>query len=547
MVRPDPRNDVRVYFWKHTEMRNFQMPGRSPVRSTEGMAATSHPLATLAAIDMLRTGGNAMDAAVAAAAVQAVVEPQSTGIGGDCFVLYCPAGRGEVIAFNGSGRAPALANIDWYIERGHKALPTYGVHSITVPGAIDAWCKLLTDHGKKSIDAALAPAIHYAENGYVVHDRVAFDWIAALDTLKSDETTTRIFLDNGNPLQAGAIHRQPELARTLGIIAKKGRAGFYEGEVADDIVTRLKELGGLHTLEDFAATAGNYTDPVTIEYRGHRIHQMPPNNQGLTALLMLNILSGFELSKLDPLGAERLHLEVEAGRLAYRDRDRFIGDQDFAKVPVEALLSAAYASKLRREINPTHAMKHLPEIDMAMSDTVYISVVDKDRNAVSFINSTYHSFGSGITGPKSGVVMQNRGSSFRLDPKHPNALAPGKRPMHTIMPGMVTKDGHAVMPFGVMGGDYQPFGHVHLLTNLLDFGMDPQEALDQPRVFYEEAGVSAEAGVPDRTISGLQSFGHKVSAAQEPLGGGQAIWIDHEHGTLTGASDPRKDGCALGF
>lgn len=528
-------------------MRNFQMPGRSPVRSTQGMAATSHPLATLAAIDMLRAGGNAMDAAVTAAAVQAVVEPQSTGIGGDCFVLYCPAGRGEVIAFNGSGRAPAAANIDWYLEHGNKTIPTYGVHSISVPGAIGAWCKLLADHGKKGIDRALAPAIHYAENGYIVHDRVAFDWANALDNLKSDETTARIFLDNGKPLKAGAIHRQPELARTLSIIANKGRAGFYQGEVAEDIVDRLKELGGLHTLEDFAATAGNYMETVSVEYRGHRVHQMPPNNQGLTALLMLNILSGFDLSKLDPLGAERLHLEIEAGRLAYRDRDRFIGDQDFAKVPVATLLSADYASKLRREIKPKQAMKQLPEINMGMSDTVYISAVDKDRNAVSFINSTYHSFGSGITSPKTGVVLQNRGSSFKLDPKHPNALMPGKRPMHTIMPGMVTKDGSAVMPFGVMGGDYQPFGHVHLLTNLLDFGMDVQEALDLARVFYEDNKIVTEFGVPDEAVKALKRFGHTVAPAEEPHGGGQAIWIDREKGTLTGASDPRKDGCALGY
>ena len=240
------------------------------------------------------------------------------------------------------------------------------------------------------------------------------------------------------------------------------------------MVNRLKEFGGFHSLADFAATKGNYTEAVSTQYHGHTIHQMPPNNQGLTALLMLNILAGFDLASMDPVGAARLHLEIEAGRLAYRDRDRFIGDQDFAKVPVEQLLSDAYASKLRSEIDPKKAMQHLPEIEMAMSDTVYISIVDKDRNAVSFINSTYHSFGSGITGPKTGVVMQNRGSSFKLDPAHPNSLEPGKRPMHTIMPGMVTKNGHAVMPFGVMGGDYQPFGHVHLLTNLFDFGMDPQ-------------------------------------------------------------------------
>ncbi|NJO33875.1 MAG: gamma-glutamyltransferase, partial [Rhodospirillales bacterium] len=259
------------------------------------------------------------------------------------------------------------------------------------------------------------------------------------------------------------------------------------------------------------------------------------------------VLSVFELSELDPLGAERLYLEVEAGRLAYRDRDRFVGDRDFAMTPIAELLSSDYAARLRREINSRKAMTHLPEMHLAMSDTVYICVVDKDRNAVSFINSTYHSFGSGITSPNTGVVLQNRGSSFRLEPGHPNAMAPRKRPMHTIMPGMVTKNGRVIMPFGVMGGDYQPFGHVHLLTNLLDYGMNPQEALDLPRVFYEDGAISVETGIPDDAIAGLRSFGHVVTPAAEPLGGGQAIWIDWERGTLTGASDPRKDGCAIGF
>jgi gamma-glutamyltranspeptidase/glutathione hydrolase len=528
-------------------MRDFQTGGRSAVRATRAMAATSHPLATLAAIDALRTGANAMDAAVTAAAVQAVVEPQSTGIGGDCFVLYCPGGRDRVIAFNGSGRSPAAADIDWYLARGHTALPTYGVHSVTVPGAIDAWCRLVADHGRKGIDDALAPAIHYAENGYVVHDRVAFDWALAADLLKQDEVTARIFLAAGEALKPGAIHRQPELARTLRLIAKHGRAGFYEGEVAEDITRRLRSLGGLHTLDDFAVTAGDYVEPIASEYHGHRVHQMPPNNQGLTALLMLGILESFPLAKLDPLGAERLHLEIEAGRLAYRERDRHVGDQDFVDVPVSELLSRGFAERLAGVIDPSKAMTDLPELELALSDTVYISVVDDDRNAVSFINSIYHSFGSGITSPKTGVVLQNRGASFKLDRHHSNALAPRKRPMHTIMPGMVTKNGHAVMPFGVMGGDYQPFGHAHLLTNLLDFDMDLQAALDLPRVFYEEGGISAEARVPDETIADLKRFGHKVMPAAEPLGGGQAIWIDRQRGTLTGASDPRKDGCAIGY
>ncbi|MER8899559.1 gamma-glutamyltransferase [Mesorhizobium sp. M0676] len=528
-------------------MRDFQLPGRSPVRATEGMVATSHPLSTLAAIQLLRSGGNAMDAAVCAAAVQAVVEPQSTGIGGDCFVLYCPKGEGNVLAFNGSGRAPRATTADWYLENGFSEVPKQGPHAVTIPGAVDAWCRLLEDHGRKGLADVLAPAIHYAESGYVVHDRVAFDWLGCKTDLSSDEAAARIFLPSGKPPKAGDVHRQPELAATLRIIAKKGRAGFYDGEVADDIVGRLRQLGGLHTLDDFAATKGDYKTAISTSYRGYAIHQMPPNNQGLTALVMLNVLSGFNLAALDPRGAERLHLEVEAGRLAYRDRDNLIADQDHVAVPVKTLLSSVYADQLRAAIDPQRAMTELPRLELPGSDTVYISVVDRDRNAVSFINSTYDSFGSGVVGPKTGVVLQNRGSSFRLDPRHPNCIAPGKRPMHTIMPGMMTKDGRAVMPFGVMGGGYQPFGHVHLLTNMMDFGMDPQEAIDAARVFYNRDVVEAERGVGARAVEGLRQRGHQVVESRRPLGGGQAVLIDWEEGTLTGASDPRKDGLALGY
>lgn len=528
-------------------MRDFQLPGRSPVRATDAMVATSHPLASLAAVEMLRSGGNAMDAAVTAAAVQAVVEPQSTGIGGDCFVLHSPAGQGVPIAFNGSGRSPAAATLDWYLQRGLTAMPETGPHPVTIPGAIDAWCRLLEDHGRKGIDAALAPAIHYAESGYVVHDRVALDWAQIAPVLAADAHSARMFLRDGQALRAGEVHRQPELAATLRIIASGGRAGFYEGGVADDLVARLTELGGLHTLDDFAATRGSYVQPISVNYRGYDLYQIPPNNQGLTALLMLNIISGFDLKGLEPDGAERLHLEIEAGRLAYRDRDRWIADQDKVDVPVRELLSQDYADRLRAAIDPNRAMTGLPDVDFPKSDTVYISVVDRDRNAVSLINSTYDSFGSGLTGPKSGVVLQSRGRSFRLEPDHPNVIAPSKRPMHTIMPGMVTRDGRVVAPYGVMGGAYQPFGHVHFVSNLIDFGMDPQQALDAPRVFHREGMVEAERGVSQAVVDALGAKGHTVQRSDEPFGGGQAVIIDWENGTLTGASDPRKDGCALGY
>jgi gamma-glutamyltranspeptidase/glutathione hydrolase len=528
-------------------MRDFQSPGRSPLRVTEAAASTSHPLATTAALETLKSGGNAIDAAIAAAAVLAVVEPQSTGIGGDGFLLYAPKGGGKVIAYNGSGRAPQRATVDWYQAQGFNTVPTYGVHAVTYPGLVDAWCRIHADHGSKPLEQLLAPAIRYAEEGYIVADRVAFDWAYCTERFAAQPNVDPVLFPNGRTPKAGEKIRDPRLAETLRKIAKQGRDGFYKGSVADDIISHLKSLGGLHETDELAATEGEYVEPISSSYRGAEIFQMPPNNQGITALLMLNILGGFDLGKLDPLGAERLHLEIEAGRLAYRDRNALVGDPRQATVRSKEMLAKDYADKLRGLIQRDRAIADLPPPLMQGSDTVYLCVVDRDRNAVSLINSTYHSFGSGVVAPKTGVILQNRGSSFRLDPKHPNAIAPGKRPMHTIMPGMAVKDGRAWMPYGVMGGDYQPFGHVHLLTNILDFGMDPQAALDCARVFHDSGNVEAEHGIPAAAIAALKQRGHTVVEAPEPLGGGQAIEIDAKSGTLTAGSDPRKDGCALGY
>jgi gamma-glutamyltranspeptidase/glutathione hydrolase len=528
-------------------MRDFQLPGRSPIRVSEAAAATSHPLATLTAIETMRAGGNAIDAAIAAAAVLAVVEPQSTGIGGDGFMLYAPGGGSNVIAFNGSGRSPKAATIDWYRERGFSEVPRFGHHSVTVPGLVDAWARIVADHGSRGLDELLQPAIRYAEEGFIVADRVAYDWSRVAERLAGHPHAHRLLLHQGRAPRAGARHRHPQLAATLRTIAAKGRDGFYLGPVAEDIVSHLRSLGGLHTLEDFAETKGSFVEPVHAAYRGIDIYQLPPNNQGMTALLMLNILSGFDFAGLAPFEAERLHLMIEAGRLAYRDRDALIGDPDQVKVPVDVLLSRGYADRLRAEIDPRRTLRELAPPLLQPADTIYLTVVDRDRNAVSFINSVYSSFGSGVVAPESGVWLQNRGASFRLDPAHPNALAPRKRPMHTIMPGLALKDGRAMMPFGVMGGDFQPFGHVHLLTNMLDFGMDPQAALDGPRVFPWHGLVELEHGITAKTAAALAAKGHSCVAAGAPHGGGQAIVIDWQAGTLTAGSDPRKDGCALGY
>ncbi|MFQ5775523.1 MAG: gamma-glutamyltransferase [Kiloniellaceae bacterium] len=530
-------------------MRDFELPGRSPVHAMNGMAATSHPLATLAAVNVLQEGGNAMDAAVAACAVQCVVEPQSTGIGGDCFVLYAPRGGGEVIAFNGSGPAPAAANAKWYRERGIRAIERHSPHAVTVPGAIDAWSQLLRDHGTRGLGDLIAPAIRYARDGYPIHSRVHFDWTLAAELLRLDPTAARIFLPGGRPPEVGRVHRQPELAETLERIAAHGRDGFYTGPVAEDIVTFLRGLGGLHTMEDFAEMRGEYVTPIRTTYRGYEVYECPPNGQGIAALEMLNILSGLLPDVTEPLSAERLHYAVEAGRLAYNDRDNLVSDPKRVEVPVEMLLSQAYAAESRARIRPDRAMAELPPSRFpAHADTVYLCVVDKDRNAVSFINSVFHSFGSGYVSPNTGVVLQNRGESFSTDPDHANCIAPRKRPLHTIIPGMVVKDGRTLMPFGVMGGQYQPMGHAWFLSNLFDFGLDLQEALDLPRVFPRPGGpVEVEGGVPEHAVAGLRARGHALARPPKPLGGGQAIRIDRDEGVLTGASEPRKDGCALGY
>ena len=519
------------------------------MHATGGMAATSNPLSTMAAIDMLRSGGNAVDAAVTACAVQCVVEPESTGIGGDCFVLFAPRGGTDIVAYNGSGRAPMAATAEWFAANGIDRIQRTTPHAVTVPGAVDAWARLVADHGRKSLGEVLEPAIRYARDGYPIHSRVSEDFASQVEILRRDPTAERIFLPGGEPPKPGQLHHQSELAATLERVAEHGRDGFYKGPVAEDIVTYLRSLGGLHAMEDFETAEGEYVEPIKTVYRGYEVYECPPNGQGITALIMLNILSGFDLSALDPLSAERLHLEIEAARLAYRDRDSFLADPAMVAVPVAELLSEKHAQRLRAAIRRDRAMQALPPNHMtAGSDTVYLCVVDSDRNAVSFINSLFNPFGSGLVSPRTGVSLQNRGCGFVLDPEHANCIAPGKRPFHTIIPGMLVEDGRTVMPFGVMGGQYQAVGHAHLLTNHLDLGLDLQESLDLPRVFPNADGVvEVESGIPAEAVAGLQRLGHRTAPTERPHGGGQAIRIDWEEGVLTGGSDPRKDGCAIGY
>ena len=461
-----------------------------------------------------------------------------------------PPGGERVVAYNGSGRAPRAATAAWYRERGIETIARHTPHAVTVPGAVDAWSRLLADHGSRGLAEALAPAIRHARDGYPIGSRVATDFAREVETLTRDPTAARIFLPGGEPPAVGSVHRQPELAATLERIATGGRDAFYRGAIAEDMINHLQSLGGLHTMEDFETAAGEYVDPITTTYRGYTVHECPPNGQGVIALEILNVLSHLDMAAHGPLSAERLHLEIEAQRLAYRDRALYVADPRHAEVPVDRLLSRGRAAELAGAIRTERALVDLPDVDAVPehADTVYLCVVDKDRNAVSFINSLFSGFGSGLCAPETGILLQNRGTGFVLDPDHPNCIGPGKRPFHTIIPGMLSRDGKAVMPFGVMGGAYQALGHARLLLNMLEYGLDIQEAIDMPRVFANPDGVvEVEPGVPEGTAAGLAAKGHRIGPVDRPLGGGQAIWIDWDQGVLTGGSEPRKDGCALAY
>jgi gamma-glutamyltranspeptidase/glutathione hydrolase len=525
-------------------MRDFQMPGRSAVFAANGMCATSHPLAAGVAIDILKAGGNAADAAVAGAVALGFCEPQMTGLGGDCFALVKPAGSEEVLALNGSARAPAGLSAQAMRDRGLAAVPVQGVEAVTVPGAVDAFCALIAAHGRLPLDRVLAPAIRYAEEGVPVAPRVALDWAEAAPNLQG--AARRTLLPDGRPPRVGDLFRAPGQAEVLRRIARQGRAGFYEGEVADDMVASLRALGGTHTAEDFAATACTWGAPVAGDYRGAQILEHPPNGQGATAILMLNILSHFDLAAIDPFGAPRAHLEAEAAKLAYDARDRFIADPDHTR-RLAHMLAPATAARLAALIDPDRPLPDpAARAEAVHRDTILITVVDRDRMAVSLIYSVYWSFGAGLASERFGINFQNRGAGFTLSPGHPNEAGGGKRPMHTIIPAMLRQGGRVTMPFGVMGGAYQPAGHARVVSNLIDFGMDPQAALDAPRSFPAPEGLQLERGYAPGVAATLAAMGHHVAEPPIPLGGAQAIVI-HPSGVLEGASDPRKDGCALGY
>ncbi|MCG6114695.1 MAG: gamma-glutamyltransferase family protein [Mesorhizobium sp.] len=528
-------------------MRAPDLPGRSPVIAENGMAATSHPLATQSAVQVLREGGNAIDAAIAASATLCVVEPHMTGIGGDCFVIVAEP-DGTVHGLNGSGRAPAGAEAAWYRENGFAAMPQTGAHAVTVPGAIKAWEVLAARFGTLGFDRLFADAIRYGEDGYAVHERVGTMWAPYAEELAADEGARRHCLIDGRAPRIGERHRWPALAATLREIARGGAKAFYEGEIAAEIVATLRAKGAFMSEEDLGSVDADWVDLISTPYGGHDVLEIPPNGQGVTALILLRLFEKLGTAALAPGSAERWHMEIEAGRLAYSVRDHLVSDPATMTVTPAQLLSDGYIDALAARIDRNRRMDGIDLPSVPDSDTIYLTVVDRDGRAVSFINSLYSAFGSKIVTPKSGITLQNRGGCFTLEEGHPNELGPRKRPMHTIIPAMAMKDGLASVSFGVMGGAYQPMGHAHVFSNLVDHGMNPQEALDHPRLFWNQDGaLEAERGLDPTALATLEEMGHEIKPVGIPHGGGQMILIDRENGFLVGGSDPRKDGCAAGW
>jgi gamma-glutamyltranspeptidase / glutathione hydrolase len=522
---------------------------RSMVVGRRGMVASSNPLASAAGLEMLREGGTAADAAVAAAAVLNVTEPASTGIGGDCFALYYDAQSRQVAALNGSGRAPMALSSEMLRGMGYGEMPERSPHAVTVPGAAAGWADLLTRYGAMPLKHVLAPAIAYARDGFPVHPVFGEAWGRSQSFLLASPHT-QDFLPGGLTPHVGQIVQLPGLARTLEQVAEGGAAAFYEGEIADAIVSTLEALGGAMTHADLKAHRSTWVEPISTQYRGVTVYECPPNGQGLAALLALNVVGGFDLGSLPSDSPERLHLMIEAMRLAFADTRAYIADPDMATVPTAALLRSAYARNRRALIRYDQALPLVSEGVPGGSDTVYLCAVDAAGNACSFINSLYMGWGSGIVARGTGVFLQNRGAGFTLQAGHPNELAGGKRPYHTIIPAMALRGDDLWAAFGVMGGFMQPQGHLQVLSAMLDDDLNPQEALNQPRWCLvdgtPQSVLALEEGLPMATMARLAELGHRVrpvsGAGRAVFGDGHIIRRDAETGVLYGGSDPRKDG-----
>jgi gamma-glutamyltranspeptidase/glutathione hydrolase len=513
-----------------------------------GMVASSQPLATLAGVEILMQGGNAIDAAIATAAVLSVVEPSSIGIGGDAFCLFYSAQERALKALDASGRSPAAASLEFCHKSGFKEMPQRGIHSVTVPGAVHGWATLLNAYGTKKLSDVLQAAVRHAEDGFPVAELTAEQWKESEARLKADEGAALNYLIDGRTPKAGEIFKNPRMAATLKRIATDGADYFYQGEIAQKIARCSEKLGGLFTVEDFAAHCSDWVEPISANYRGYDICEMPPTTQGFVALEMLKILEAFDLKKNGAQSADALHLMIEAKKLAFADRDRHLADRDHMKVPVQSLFSAERVGTMRKQIRPEKAAGEYAAA-AAGTDTEYVAAADHQGNLVSFIQSNFMGFGSGVVEPETAIILQNRGHLFSLDENHPNCIGPRKRCVHTLMPGLILKDGKPYAVLGLKGGHVQPQVQVQMIANLIDFDMTPQAAISAPRFNHIDGlKVGLEPEIPQASKDELSRRGHQIVGGNpESFGGAHAIVIDPESGAFIGGSDPRKGGCALGF
>ena len=527
-------------------IRNFQTSGRSTVLSNIGMVATSHSLASSVGIDILKKGGNAIDSAIAMALMLPLCEPQSTGLFGDVFCIVKKKENSEFIGLNGSGKSPSAIDENKACLLKKRKLPETGVLSITLPGAMKAFESLHKNYSLLDLEELCQPAIHYAKTGVVVSPRVALDWQTSLNNLKG--TSQKFYTKSGNAYQIGDVFLAPQQAFVLEKFAKYGAKGFYEGEVAKDLISSLNKLGGVHTFDDLKNVSCEYVDPIIIDYEKHALVELPPNGQGVTAFLIKKMLDRLNISNFDPSSAERVHLEAEVVKIAYNIRNKYIGDPNFYDFELKHFCSDEFIEKYLNQIDLNKANNEInTKWENHHRDTVYLTVIDKNRQMVSLIFSIFNSFGSGYASEKFGLLFHNRGAGFTLESGHPNELVGNKRPLHTIIPAFLKKDDEFIMPFGVMGGQYQANGHARLVSNVIDYGMDIQTAIDFPRSFPENGYLKLEEGYTDKIAKDLEKMGHKILRPDQPVGGAQAIIYDMKNDILIGGSDPRKDGCALGY
>lgn len=526
------------------------------------MAATSQPLATQAALRILQQGGTAMDAAIAANAVLGLVEPASCGIGGDIFAIVWDAKTEKLYGFNGSGRSPKSLTMDYFKKRGMEGIPLFGPLPVSVPGTVDGWFMMHEKFGKLPMTDILAPAIGYGREGFPVSEVIAYEMATNYENKVDFPGFSETYLPIGRPPKKGEVFINEDLANTYALIAQDGRDAFYKGSIARTIDQYMKKHGGFLSFEDLASHQGEWVEPISTNYRGYDVWELPPNGQGTAALQMLNILEGFDIKSMGFGSPEYLHVLTEAKKLAYEDRAKFYADPAFSQLPVDELISKPYAEQRRALIDPEQAARTYPagDLEIETGNTTYLTIADKDGNMVSLIQSIYYEFASGMVPDGLGFVLQNRGQMFNVkDPNHANALAPGKRPFHTIIPAFITKDGKPWVSFGLMGGAVQPQGHAQIVVNLIDFGMNLQEAGDAPRmrhvgssqptgsVMTNGGTLNLESGFDYKTVRELRKMGHRIGTGVGIYGGYQAIMVDLERGVYTGASESRKDGQAAGY